>query len=122
MANERVAEKIAEAKRDWAVEAQRGAALDGEWSGETPKGGRAGGATPGGETPGDGTPGRKETNGETWKTCMVCDQPKKDGITVASDFFICASCENEMVHTSVDDEKYPFFVRRLKPLWLHFDP
>jgi hypothetical protein len=122
MANERVAEKSVAEKREWAVQAHGSATLDGERFGEAPKGGRAVGATPGGQLSGYGTPGDRTLNGETWKTCMVCDQPKKDGITVASDFFICTSCENEMVNTSVDDEKYPFFVRRLKPLWLYIDP
>jgi len=111
MANERVAEKrgtVAEAPEHVTRDGASGTGI------ETVK-------TTGAEKPGNGSSGGAAPDGE-WKTCMVCDRPKKEGITVASDFFICASCENEMVNTSVEDEKYPFFVRRLKPLWLHIDP
>lgn len=59
---------------------------------------------------------------EELKTCMVCGRPQASGITVAEEFFICEACETEMVNTSVEDEKYPFFVRQLKPLWTRLDP
>ncbi|RKP45479.1 inhibitor of sigma-G Gin [Cohnella endophytica] len=52
-------------------------------------------------------------------TCIVCGEPKEEGITIVTEF-ICTSCESEMVHTPVEDEKYPFFVRRLKQLWVKF--
>lgn len=64
----------------------------------------------------------KDPAKEEWKTCMVCGRPQANGITVAAEFFICESCEAEMVNTSVEDEKYPFFVRQLKPLWTRLDP
>lgn len=54
------------------------------------------------------------------KTCIVCNQLKEEGITVITEF-ICTSCESEMVHTKVEDERYPFFVRQLKQLWVRFD-
>jgi hypothetical protein len=50
------------------------------------------------------------------RTCIVCGQPKQEGITIVTEF-ICTSCEAEMVRTATDDEKYPFFVRRLRQLW-----
>jgi len=53
------------------------------------------------------------------KTCVVCGQPKEEGITIVTEF-ICTSCEAEMVHTNVEDERYPFFVRQLKQLWVRF--
>lgn len=53
------------------------------------------------------------------KTCIVCGQPKEVGITVVTEF-ICLSCESEMVRTDAGDEKYPFFVRQLRQLWVKF--
>jgi hypothetical protein len=53
------------------------------------------------------------------KTCIVCGEPKEEGITIVSEF-ICTSCESEMVHTKVEDERYPFFVRQMKRLWVRF--
>lgn len=53
------------------------------------------------------------------KTCIVCGVPKDDGITIVTEF-ICTSCESEMVHTKVEDERYPYFVRQLKQLWVRF--
>ncbi|XID91750.1 sigma factor G inhibitor Gin [Paenibacillaceae bacterium WGS1546] len=53
------------------------------------------------------------------KTCIVCGEPKEEGITVVTEF-ICMSCESEMVHTRVEEEKYSFFVRQLKQLWVKF--
>ncbi|MBN2981198.1 MULTISPECIES: sigma factor G inhibitor Gin [Cohnella] len=53
------------------------------------------------------------------KTCIICGEPKQEGITVVSEF-ICQSCEAEMVHTKVEDERYPFFVRRLRQIWVRF--
>lgn len=56
---------------------------------------------------------------EEAKTCIICGQPREEGIQVVTEF-ICSSCENEMVHTQVEDEKYPFFVRQLRQLWVRF--
>ncbi|WP_256762238.1 sigma factor G inhibitor Gin [Cohnella sp. WQ 127256] len=53
------------------------------------------------------------------KTCMVCGEPKEEGMTIVTEF-ICTSCESEMVNTKVEDERYPFFVRQLKQLWVRF--
>lgn len=53
------------------------------------------------------------------KVCIVCEEPKEEGITIVTEF-ICKSCESEMVHTKVEDDRYPFFVRRMKQLWLRF--
>jgi hypothetical protein len=53
------------------------------------------------------------------KTCIVCGERKEHGITVVSEF-ICTSCESEMVQTKVEDERYPFFIRQLRQLWVRF--
>lgn len=54
------------------------------------------------------------------RTCMVCDQPKVNGIEIVSEF-ICDECEAEIVRTDVKDVKYPFFVHQLHKLWLPKD-
>lgn len=54
------------------------------------------------------------------KICIVCNEPKAEGITIVTEF-ICTSCETEMVHTKVEDEKYPFFVHKMKQVCLRFD-
>ncbi|AWB46727.1 inhibitor of sigma-G Gin [Paenibacillus sp. CAA11] len=50
-------------------------------------------------------------------TCIICGQQKKDGIFIVSEF-ICEGCEAEMVHTDVKDEKYHYFVHRMKQIWM----
>ncbi|KIL34932.1 inhibitor of sigma-G Gin [Cohnella kolymensis] len=54
------------------------------------------------------------------KTCIICNEEKEEGITVITEF-ICTSCESEMVQTKVEDDRYPFFVRQLKQLWVRFN-
>ncbi|WP_058300432.1 sigma factor G inhibitor Gin [Gorillibacterium timonense] len=54
----------------------------------------------------------EETNSE----CIICGETGKSGITIISGF-ICEACEAEMVRTDVLDEKYPFFIHRLKGIW-----
>ncbi|PTX55209.1 inhibitor of sigma-G Gin protein [Melghirimyces profundicolus] len=48
--------------------------------------------------------------------CIVCNQWREQGIEIL-DEFICESCEKEIVKTDVEDQKYPYFVTRLKHLW-----
>ncbi|GAX88700.1 sigma factor G inhibitor Gin [Effusibacillus lacus] len=49
--------------------------------------------------------------------CIVCREPKTSGIRIW-DQFVCAACEREIVQTDVEDEKYDFYIERLKPIWL----
>ncbi|MBB6638256.1 hypothetical protein J2Z47_005961 [Cohnella thailandensis] len=53
------------------------------------------------------------------ETCIVCGQPKEEGIHIVNEF-ICISCEMEMVQTKVEDEKYPFFVNRLRRIAVRY--
>ncbi|MFD0870374.1 Inhibitor of sigma-G Gin [Chlamydia abortus] len=48
--------------------------------------------------------------------CIICGQQREDGIHIISQF-ICAACEEEIVHTDVQDEKYPFFIHQLRQIW-----
>ncbi|MDA8354180.1 MAG: sigma factor G inhibitor Gin [Firmicutes bacterium] len=50
--------------------------------------------------------------------CLVCKEGCQQGIAVL-DEFICKDCEQEIVKTDVKDQKYPYFVTRLKNLWTH---
>jgi hypothetical protein len=45
--------------------------------------------------------------------CIMCDLPKQQGIHILTQY-ICEECETEIVHTDVSQEKYLFFVSRLK--------
>jgi len=49
-------------------------------------------------------------------SCIICGQTKLNGIVIISEF-ICESCEAEMVHTDVLDEKYPFFIHQMRQIW-----
>ncbi|WP_193726607.1 sigma factor G inhibitor Gin [Paenibacillus guangzhouensis] len=50
-------------------------------------------------------------------TCIICGEKKEEGIVIISEF-ICLDCEAEMVHTDVQDEKYPFFIHQLKRIFI----
>lgn len=51
------------------------------------------------------------------KVCVMCGFEKDEGIIIHSGF-ICEECEFEIVHTDVTDEKYLYFIKRMKTLWL----
>ncbi|MFD2115498.1 sigma factor G inhibitor Gin [Paenibacillus yanchengensis] len=52
--------------------------------------------------------------------CMICgfSKSEKEGFYIVSEF-VCQSCESEMIKTDVTDEKYPFFIYRMKQLLLN---
>lgn len=56
-------------------------------------------------------------NHEHNNTCIICGQQKAEGIFIVLEF-ICQDCEVEMVHTDVQDEKYPFFIHQLKRIFI----
>lgn len=49
--------------------------------------------------------------------CIVCKQPKSEGIRIWEQF-VCVQCEREIVSTEVEDEKYSFYIERMKKIWL----
>lgn len=51
------------------------------------------------------------------RICVMCGFEKTQGITIHSGF-ICEDCEKEIVNTDVNDKKYPFFIQRMKELWV----
>jgi hypothetical protein len=56
------------------------------------------------------------SQGQEKKCCIVCGNQQVLGISIYSSF-ICHSCEQEMIRTEVGDEKYPFFIQRMKQIW-----
>ncbi|MEJ8546130.1 sigma factor G inhibitor Gin [Brevibacillus borstelensis] len=52
--------------------------------------------------------------------CIVCEEERLDGIAICEQF-ICQHCEQEMVHTDVQDAKYPFFIHQMRRIWLTKD-
>ncbi|WP_018131808.1 sigma factor G inhibitor Gin [Effusibacillus pohliae] len=49
--------------------------------------------------------------------CIVCREQKPQGIRIWGQF-VCLSCERDIVQTDVEDEKYPFYIERMKQIWL----
>lgn len=49
--------------------------------------------------------------------CIVCTKVKSEGMNIWSSF-ICRDCEQEMVQTEVHEEKYPFFIKQMRKLWM----
>lgn len=50
-------------------------------------------------------------------TCIVCSKHKDVGIRIFQSF-LCADCEREIVQTDVLDEKYPYYIDRMKQIWM----
>jgi hypothetical protein len=50
-------------------------------------------------------------------TCIVCYEQKEAGIRIMTQF-LCHECEREMVKTPVEDEKYLYYIDRMKRIWL----
>lgn len=45
--------------------------------------------------------------------CIICDEMKEEGIHLHM-LFICGPCEHNMIHTDVREEKYRYYVQKLK--------
>ncbi|MBX5437307.1 MAG: sigma factor G inhibitor Gin [Alicyclobacillaceae bacterium] len=48
--------------------------------------------------------------------CIVCGRQQTRGIFVCGQF-ICSECEQAIVHTDVEDEKYQHYVDCMKRIW-----
>jgi transcription initiation factor IIE alpha subunit len=58
-----------------------------------------------------------QTKSDHLPQCIVCSEKSEQGMYIWSQF-ICKQCEGEMVETEVCDEKYSFFVKQMKKIWL----
>ena len=48
--------------------------------------------------------------------CTICGKSSTAGLHIVKSF-ICSSCEQEIVNIDVKDERYPFFVSRMKTIF-----
>jgi hypothetical protein len=60
--------------------------------------------------------GKVMENGDL-RQCIVCGIRKIEGISIF-DEFICEPCEFEIIRTDVKDERYPYFIKQMKQIWL----
>ncbi|SET74458.1 Inhibitor of sigma-G Gin [Oceanobacillus limi] len=45
--------------------------------------------------------------------CGICEEKKRNGIHLYN-MFICTECEYNMIHTEPREEKYQYYLRKLK--------
>lgn len=45
--------------------------------------------------------------------CIICDEEKETGIHLYNSF-ICSECERNIVHTEPREEKYRYYLEKLK--------
>lgn len=50
---------------------------------------------------------------ETMTQCGICEENKEDGIQLYR-MFICHECERNMIHTEPREEKYNYYLQKLK--------
>lgn len=46
-------------------------------------------------------------------TCGICEETKAEGIHLYK-LFICHECERNMIHTEPKEEKYRYYLKKLK--------
>lgn len=47
------------------------------------------------------------------KRCGICEEEKQAGIHLYT-MFICSECEHNMIHTEPREEKYNYYLHKLK--------
>lgn len=50
---------------------------------------------------------------ESMKLCGICEEEKDKGIHLYR-LFICYECERNMIHTEPKEEKYRYYLKKLK--------
>ncbi len=45
--------------------------------------------------------------------CVICEEKKAEGIHLYT-LFICTQCEYNIIHTEVREDKYRYYVQKLK--------
>ncbi|RWR07166.1 sigma factor G inhibitor Gin [Siminovitchia fortis] len=45
--------------------------------------------------------------------CIICKKAQNAGIHLYTSF-ICAGCEQEIIHTETDDPRYKYFVEQMR--------
>ncbi|WP_331000871.1 sigma factor G inhibitor Gin [Radiobacillus kanasensis] len=49
------------------------------------------------------------------ETCGICEQEKTKGIHLYT-LFVCSECEQDMIQTEPNDEKYKYYLKKLKDI------
>jgi len=49
------------------------------------------------------------------ETCIICEKTTAVGIHICNQL-ICENCQNELIETDVNDDRYKFFVEKLGKL------
>ncbi|HHW39718.1 MAG TPA: hypothetical protein GXX19_00945 [Syntrophomonadaceae bacterium] len=65
-------------------------------------------------------PCTKKKRGVVLPVCLICEQTPPDGIAggiLVSGRFLCAACEDEIVHTRVGDSRYSHLKDKVKRIW-----
>ncbi len=57
----------------------------------------------------------KLTGGIIVGHCIICEEDRMQGIRICTSF-ICISCEYNLIHTDTQEEKYRYYVQKLKPI------
>ncbi|MUV37998.1 Protein CsfB [Lentibacillus sp. JNUCC-1] len=47
--------------------------------------------------------------------CAICEDRKQHGIHLYH-LYICRECEHNMIHTEPREEKYEYYLKKLKPI------
>lgn len=55
------------------------------------------------------------TKQQTGEICLVCEETKENGIHICNQF-ICTSCEEKLVQTDTDDERYGYYLEKLRKI------
>ncbi len=61
-----------------------------------------------------------EKRGIVLPVCLICEQTPPDGIAggiLVSGRFLCAACEDEIVHIRVGDSRYSHLKDKVKRIW-----
>ncbi|GGE53821.1 hypothetical protein GCM10011391_35900 [Pullulanibacillus camelliae] len=49
------------------------------------------------------------------ETCIICEKTTTVGIHICNQL-ICENCQNELIETDVNDDRYKFFIEKLGKL------
>lgn len=52
---------------------------------------------------------------KTGEICLICEERKEDGIHICHRF-ICESCERKLVNTDTGDDRYVYYLKKLRNL------
>ncbi|WAH37307.1 sigma factor G inhibitor Gin [Alicyclobacillus dauci] len=57
-----------------------------------------------------------ETKPSAASECIICHEVKLQGIRICGQF-ICSTCEQDIVHSDVQDARYQHYVNEMKRIW-----